>query len=398
MIKVLVVDDSALVRKLFGKVFAAETDFTVHFARDGLDALAQLQTLQPDVITLDINMPQMDGLECLDRIMIERPCPVVMVSSLSAEGADASLEALRLGAVDFVAKPGGAVSLQMDTFAPELVEKVRTAAAVKIRASARLRDRVQHRVSGLTAPAGTAGADSTENTVRPVPRATGGGVVLVGTSTGGPPALEALLTPLPATFPWPIVIAQHMPASFTGALARRLDALCAITVQEVVRATALAPGHAYIGRGDADVVITRRQGVAMVSSVAARAGYPWHPSTERLVMSAMEHFESGQLVGVLMTGMGNDGAGGDGPIACPRREDDRRGGGNRRGVGDARRTGEGQRRRLDSAVAEDRTTFGKAGPLCRSFVNHLVRWPRRPPLRGRRAAPRPRIAGARPAL
>jgi two-component system chemotaxis response regulator CheB len=302
VIKILVVDDSALVRKLFGKVFATEADCEVQFARDGVEALAQLHAFKPDVVTLDINMPHMDGLACLDRIMVERPCPVVMVSSLSAEGADASLEALRLGAVDFVAKPGGAVSLQMDAFAPHLIEKVRTAAEVRIRASARLRDRVQHRTGARLSPPRKA---------EPGPvtaRATGNGIVLVGTSTGGPPALEALLKPLPAAFPWPIVIAQHMPASFTGPLARRLDNLCAISVREVVRATALEPGHAYIGRGEADVVVTRRNKVPMVTSVTARAGYPWHPSTERLVSSAMEHFAPEQLIGVLMTGMGNDGA------------------------------------------------------------------------------------------
>ena len=125
MIKVLVVDDSALVRKLFGRVLSGESDFNVCFARDGLEALDQLKLFQPDVITLDIHMPQMDGLACLDRIMIERPCPVVMVSSLTAEGAETTLEALRLGAVDFVPKPEGAVSLHMEVFAPQLVAKIR---------------------------------------------------------------------------------------------------------------------------------------------------------------------------------------------------------------------------------------------------------------------------------
>ena len=113
MIKVLVVDDSALVRKLFSAVLAEDPGFKVQVARDGLEALAQLETFQPDVITLDVQMPQMDGLQCLDRIMVQRPCPVVMVSAVTAEGAEATLEALRLGAVDFVPKPTGAVSLRM---------------------------------------------------------------------------------------------------------------------------------------------------------------------------------------------------------------------------------------------------------------------------------------------
>jgi two-component system, chemotaxis family, protein-glutamate methylesterase/glutaminase len=132
--------------------------------------------------------------------------------------------------------------------------------------------------------------------------------VLVGTSTGGPPALESLLTALPANFPWPIVVAQHMPATFTGALAQRLDGLCRITVQEVREPVALEPGHAYIGRGDADVIVSRRGDGLFAMAAPSEKGYPWHPSTDRLVRSAMNHVAPGLLVGVLMTGMGNDGA------------------------------------------------------------------------------------------
>ena len=131
---------------------------------------------------------------------------------------------------------------------------------------------------------------------------------MVGTSTGGPPALEALLEALPANFPWPILIAQHMPASFTGALARRLDGICALRVLEIVRPTVLEPGCAYIGRGDADVIVGRRAAGLVALSAPSQADYPWHPSTDRLVRSAMEHVPASQLVGVLMTGMGDDGA------------------------------------------------------------------------------------------
>ncbi|HEX4861385.1 MAG TPA: response regulator, partial [Rhizomicrobium sp.] len=242
MIKVLVVDDSALVRKLFGQVLAREPDLEVAFARNGVEALAQIKTFQPNVVTLDIHMPEMVGLACLDRIMVEHPCPVLMVSSLTAEGAETTLEALRLGAVDFVAKPEGAVSLHMEVFAPVFIAKLRAAAGARLKASLRLKERIRHRVGKLSAP---------RPSMRTAARAEGRGIVLVGTSTGGPPALEALLTPLPADFPWPIVIAQHMPASFTGPLARRLDKLCAIGVTEVARPTVLEPGCAYIGRGDA---------------------------------------------------------------------------------------------------------------------------------------------------
>jgi len=302
VIKVLVVDDSALVRKLFGQVLANEPDFEVQFARNGVEALQRVESFRPTVVTLDVQMPQMGGLECLDRIMVENPCPVLMVSSRTAVGADETLEALRLGAVDFVPKPSGAVSLRIDEFAPELVQKIRMAATAKLKASKRLRERVlyrtRHRVRRAIPRVGK----------RRAARASGDGLVLVGTSTGGPPALEALLTPLPAHFPWPILVAQHMPATFTGALANRLDGLCAVRVVEVARPTLLEPGSVYIGRGDADLIVTHRSAGLMAMSAPADADYPWHPSTNRLVETAMKHVAPAQLIGVLMTGMGNDGA------------------------------------------------------------------------------------------
>lgn len=300
MTKVLVVDDSALMRKLLGKIFTADKDMQVQFARNGVEALALLDVFKPDVVTLDIHMPEMDGLECLDRIMVEHPCPVVMVSSMTADGAETTLEALRLGAVDFIAKPQGAISLHIEDLAADLLAKVRAAAGARIKSSARLKERVRHRIGGAAR-------------ARPRPRpaaspAKGEGLVVVGTSTGGPPALEALLGPLPAAFPWPIVIAQHMPATFTGALARRLDGLSAMRVVEVSGRMRLEPGCAYIGKGDADVVIADRPSGLVAMPVKSESGYPWHPSTDRLVRSAMAHLPAPQIVGILMTGMGNDGA------------------------------------------------------------------------------------------
>ena len=245
-------------------------------------------------------MPEMDGLTCLDRIMIETPCPVVMVSSMTAAGADATLEALRLGAVDFVAKPTGAVSLRFDDLARPLIEKVRAAAGARLKTSLRLRERVRFRMREAT------GTPASVRKAKQVLK--GEGLVLVGTSTGGPPALEALLAGLPASFPWPIVIAQHMPATFTGPLARRLDGISRLSVQEVRDPTVLIPGNAYIGRGDADVIVSRR-GVGLVAMAApVQTDYPWHPSTDRLVRSALNHMAPSQLIGILMTGMGNDGA------------------------------------------------------------------------------------------
>jgi two-component system chemotaxis response regulator CheB len=305
VIKLLVVDDSALMRRLLGEIFSHAGGFEVRAARNGLEALDTLQSYAPDVITLDVHMPQMDGLACLDRIMVERPCPMVMVSSMTAAGADATFEALRLGAVDFIAKPDGAVSLGIHEMAPRLVEKVRAAAAARLKPSLRLRERVRHRIAGGARRRGAGATGS--GPPHPV-AAVGDGLVLVGTSTGGPPALESLLRPLPADFPWPIVIAQHMPATFTGPLARRLDRMCALSVREVDAPVLLAPGCVYIGRGDADVIVSRRAGGLVAMPAPAQKDYPWHPSTDRLVRSAMDVLPPEQLIGVLMTGMGSDGA------------------------------------------------------------------------------------------
>ncbi|MEH3147360.1 MAG: chemotaxis-specific protein-glutamate methyltransferase CheB [Methylobacterium frigidaeris] len=294
MIRLLVVDDSALMRKLLGGIFAAEPDVEVAFARNGREALEEHARFAPDVITLDVTMPELDGLACLDAIMRARPCPVVMLSSLTAEGAEVSLDALARGAVDVIAKPAGAVSLDIDRLAPLIVQKVRAAA----RARPRL---LRRRIAAEARPSPPA----------PAPAAPAGappGLVLVGTSTGGPPALEALLGGLPAGFPWPVVVAQHMPARFTASLARRLDGLCALTVQEVARPTPLLAGQVYVGQGDADVIVARRPAGLVAAPAPAHPDHPWHPSVDRLVASALDHLPPARLLGVLMTGMGRDGA------------------------------------------------------------------------------------------
>jgi two-component system chemotaxis response regulator CheB len=307
VIKLLIVDDSALMRRLLGDLFKASEDFEVAFARDGVEALACLETFKPDVVTLDVQMPRMDGLACLDRLMVLRPCPVVMVSSLTDHGADITLQALQLGAVDFVLKPTGAISLAMDELGPMLVETVRVASKARLRRTTRLKERVRLRAKkGLAAVPGAQSPPVLAAPARSPVRADS--VVIIGASTGGPPALDALLAPLPADFPWPIVVAQHMPASFTGALARRLDKLCALTVQEVTGPVPLMPGNVYVGRGDADVIISSRAEGCVVTAAPASPDYRWHPSVDRLVSSAMEHLGPRRLIGVLVTGMGNDGA------------------------------------------------------------------------------------------
>jgi two-component system chemotaxis response regulator CheB len=315
VIRLLIVDDSALMRKLLEGIFLDEGDFDIRLARNGNEALDLVRAFDPQVVTLDVQMPGMDGLTCLSRIMIEAPRPVVMISSLTEEGAEATLEAIELGAVDFVAKPGGTVSLEIDRLRPVLVEKVRAAASARIRRTLRLTERVRHQIrgAGLVArsrPArarptmdAKAGAGVIKARHRALP-----GLVLIGTSTGGPAALDVVLPQLPSDFPWPVLVAQHLPASFTGAFAKRLDRECHLNVVEVNQPMPLKPGIIYIGKGDADVMVAPRAAGVIAMPVPAKTSYLWHPSVERMVDSALDHFDASQLIGVMMTGMGNDGA------------------------------------------------------------------------------------------
>lgn len=306
MIKLLIVDDSALMRRVMGQVFQEAGGFVVEFARDGVEALAKLHAFRPDVVTLDVQMPRMDGLRCLDRIMVERPCAVLMVSSLTAQGADATLEALELGAFDFVPKPDGTVSLALDELAPILLDKVRAAAAARVPRSHRLAERLRARRAAMLP--GFARAPPPMEAAQPSISGDIAGAVIIGTSTGGPPALEAVLAALPGSFPWPVLVAQHMPAAFTASLARRLDALCALRVVEVTGPMPIAPGSIYVARGDSDMTVSRRASGPIVLPAPASPAHRWHPSVDRLVTSAMAQLPPARLIGVLMTGMGNDGA------------------------------------------------------------------------------------------
>jgi len=299
MIKLLIADDSALMRKYLGAIFKAEGDFNVCIARNGVEALSLARSFAPDVITLDVNMPEMDGITCLSRIMVECPKPVVMVSSLTTRGAEVTLQALALGAVDFIAKPDGTVSLHIEEIAAALVAKVRIAARARLRQSRGLLDRVRY-------------ATREPERQRPVLQGQGAGllagIVLVGVSTGGPGAIETIIPRLPEDFPWPIVIAQHMPESFTGVFARRINGLSALEVVEVTRPMPLRRGVVYVGRGDADLVVGDRGNEPTAIPMPASPRHHWHPSVERLVASAMEHFDPKRLLGVMLTGMGDDGA------------------------------------------------------------------------------------------
>lgn len=306
MLKVLVVDDSALMRRRIDDILSS-AGFVVETAADGAEALERLPVFDPDVVTLDVTMPGMDGLACLKRIMVEHPKPVVMVSALTADGAEVTLEALRLGAVEAVRKPTGVGAIT--GIAEELVDTVRAAAGSRPRRVQGLRERLR------LARERIAGADfladaplSKPPTVADSAGDPDEGLVLIGVSTGGPRTLEDILPLLPADFPWPVVVVQHMPASFTGPLARRLDSISAVTVVEAATATALQPGMACIARGGADLQIVRRGGRLVAQPVPMDERRSWHPNVDRLVESALRAVAPSRLIGVLLTGMGSDGA------------------------------------------------------------------------------------------
>lgn len=305
MAKVLIVDDSALMRRHLKDILEGRGGHEVMLARNGAEALVAVDTFNPDVITLDINMPEMDGLTCLSRIMTERPKPVVMVSSLTEEGAEITFQALALGAVDFVQKPEGTISLNVTRIEQEILDKVAAAGRARIRRSVGLANRLRAQSTGIE-PRRERRPAASSSALAPLD-ASEMGVVLIGVSTGGPGTLEEILPRLPADFPWAVVVAQHMPGSFTSVFARRLNDLCAMTVVEAAAQMPLEPGVIYVGKGDADVVVGKRATRYVVNPMPAGT-HLWHPSVTRLVESAMRAMPPERLIGVMLTGMGDDGA------------------------------------------------------------------------------------------
>ena len=296
-IRLLIVDDSAVIRRLLGDMFRAEADIVLETARDGQDALDKAARFKPDVVTLDVAMPGMDGLACLRALPARHPCAVVMVSSLTAKGAATTLEALSLGAVDFIAKPTAAQAADLQAIRAQLIAKVRIASRARRWAPA-----AAPPAAGLPMPIPVAAAP-----VLPPRPGAEPALVLIGVSTGGPRALEQVLPRLPAHFPAPILVAQHMPATFTGVLARRLNERCALRVMEATEPGPIRPGTIAIAAGDRDLVV-ERDGEGLALRPVATDVSPWHPSADRLVRSAMACLPARRLVGVLLTGMGNDGA------------------------------------------------------------------------------------------
>lgn len=298
--KLLLVEDSALMRRVLRESFASERDIEIMFARDGEDALEKLEQFQPDVITMDINMPKMDGLTCLAHIMDRRKTPVIMLSSLTDKGTAATFEALELGAVDFVAKPDGTVSVDLSSVVDDLHQKVRSA----YDASASRRTRA---VRGFAANRNTQQASPAEarrlNLARPRTE-----LLMIGSSTGGPGIVQNILEQMTGSFPLPILIAQHMPPKFTTTFAQRLDSSCPMDVIEVTEPMPLAAGKVYLAAGGKDVIVNRKFNRLMAEPATSDPRFPWHPSVSRMVMTALDKVDAKNLIGVMLTGMGDDGS------------------------------------------------------------------------------------------
>jgi two-component system, chemotaxis family, protein-glutamate methylesterase/glutaminase len=295
-VRVLIVDDSVFMRKILAELLTSDPEITVAgFARDGQEAVARVEELAPDVITLDVEMPRLDGYGALREIMVRKPTPVVMVSSHTREGAQATVRALALGAVDFVAKPSGSISLDMAVAREELVAKVKGAAA----AIPRMRRVVADLPPTRREPKEIAAAAGRPGSNEPAPR-----IVVIGCSTGGPGALHQIIPRLPADLPAGVVVVQHMPPGFTRSLAQRLDEISAIRVKEAEEGETVVVGQVLVAPGGQHLTVTQ-SGRTRLSLDPPLHGV--RPAVDKTLESVLLRWGF-RSVGVILTGMGYDGA------------------------------------------------------------------------------------------
>ena len=308
-IRVLIVDDSPFMRKALERMLLAAEDIEViGSARDGQDALEKIPQLKPDIVTLDVEMPRMDGLTCLKRIMAEMPLPVLMVSSLTQEGAQATLEALALGALDFIPKESSLANQAILQIQQDLQEKVR-----KLARSPRFRKGAPAPVAApprpvpapyVPRPALPKAAPAAPGTLPGSPMAD---LLVIGCSTGGPKALQDFLPGLPGALPVPGLIVQHMPASFTKPFAERLDGICEVDVKEAEHGEPARPGIIYIAPGGIHMNVRQRGGQLVIELNPEPATTIHRPSVDVMFQSVAENY-SKQVLAMILTGMGADGA------------------------------------------------------------------------------------------
>ena len=296
-IKVLVIDDSALIRSVMKEIIDREKDMEcVGAAPDPLVAREMIKSLNPDVLTLDVEMPKMDGLDFLERLMRLRPMPVVMVSTLTEQGSNITFRALELGAVDFVSKPKMDIARGMEEYAIEITDKIRAAALSHVHPKkAAVPMAIQEKFSADAILPSVAGRFSTTEKL-----------IIIGASTGGTEAIKDVLTRLPADVPG-ILVTQHMPENFTKSFAERLNNLCKISVKEAVHNERVLPGHAYIAPGHSHLLL-KRSGANYMTELSQGPPVNRHrPSVDVLFRSAA-NVAGANALGIILTGMGKDGA------------------------------------------------------------------------------------------
>lgn len=295
MIKVLIADDSALMRKTLKRILDADSEISViGTARDGEDVVQKAREMRPDLITMDINMPKQDGITALQYIVNEKICPVIMVSSLTQEGAQTTFEALELGAFDFVGKPGGTVSSDMNSVAQELVFKVK--AAVKGGVSRKVTERL-------------ARSPRVNTKIKALSRESGRKMkaVAMGISTGGPKMIYEVLPLIPGDVNAAFFLVQHMPANFSSAYINRLAASCQLRVVEARAGTRVEAGYCYVGGGGRHLNVIQNSSGEAVIRLSTRPEHLFVPSVSVMMESVLNVYGKA-TVGVIMTGMGSDGS------------------------------------------------------------------------------------------
>lgn len=296
-IRVLIVDDSALMRQVLAELLSKDPDIeVVGSAPDPFIAREKIKTLNPDVLTLDVEMPKMDGLTFLEKLMAGHPLPVVMVSSLTEAGCQTTLRALELGAVDFITKPKIDLRQGMEDLAQDLIEKVKAAAVAQVKREPSDMRREAKPLTPYPSPLTSPNA---------MPKTTDT-VIAIGASTGGTEALRQVLEALPPNTP-PVIITQHMPERFTRTFADRLNGLCRISVKEAEDGDSVLPGHALIAPGNYHLTLTR-SGARYTVKINQEPPVNRHRPSVDVMFSSVAHHAGGNSVGVILTGMGGDGA------------------------------------------------------------------------------------------
>jgi len=302
--KVLIVDDSALVRKQLTELIRT-LDMDIDTAKNGKEAVDKATSMQYDVITMDINMPVMDGIEAVKQIMQKQPTAILMVSSLTTENASITMDALDLGAIDYISKPG-TMNIGKAENSEDILTKVKSLSRIPKRRLSRPRARPvqRERRARPEREAVEIVADSREIEK----------IVLVGSSTGGPGLIEQICSSVPANYKYPICIVQHMPAQFTAAFATRLDRASALPVHESAHNMEVLPGNIYVARGGVHMHFAKKtSGKIVIREEKDKGDYFFQPCADEMMLSSLNVFDSKNTVGVLLTGIGDDGA--DGMVA-----------------------------------------------------------------------------------